>query len=142
MEIFLGPAWVVDARGAERLDAGTLAALVEGGAPRLERLLVRTQERVDSEAFVERFPPLGEDGARWLVERGLRLFGTDAPSVDPVDSKTLPAHRLLGAAGAAILENLELAHVPPGLYRLIALPLRVPEADASPVRAILMEANE
>lgn len=46
------------------------------------------------------------------------------------------------AAGAAILENLELAHVPPGLYRLIALPLRVPEADASPARAILMEANE
>lgn len=139
LDLFVGPALVVDARGADRLDEATLARLA--AAP-VERLLVRTQEHADPEVFVERFPPLTEDGARWLVGRGLRLFGTDAPSVDPVDSKTLTAHKVLGAAGAAILENLDLAEAPPGVYRLIALPLRVTEADASPVRAILMEVKE
>lgn len=139
LDLFVGPALVVDARGAERLDEKTLARLA---ATHVERLLVRTQERVDPERFLERFPPLTEDGARLLVGGGLRLFGTDAPSVDPVDSKTLAAHKILGTAGVAILENLDLAEVPPGVYRLLALPLRVTEADASPVRAILMEESE
>jgi arylformamidase len=116
LDLFVGWAQVVDARGVDRLDEATLARLVPA---RVERLLVRTQERVDPAVFVERFPPLSEDGARGLAARGLRLFGTDAPSVDPVDSKTLPAHRALGAAGIAILENLDLAEVPPGVYRLV-----------------------
>lgn len=139
LDLFVGPALVVDARGVDRLDEETLARLVP---ERVERLLVRTQERVDPSVFVERFPPLTEGGAQWLAKRGLRLFGTDAPSVDPVDSKTLAAHEALGAAGVAILENLDLAEVPPGVYRLVALPLRVTEADASPVRAILMKESE
>ncbi|MGH7545436.1 MAG: arylformamidase [Gemmatimonadota bacterium] len=139
LDLFVGEALVVDARDEDRLDEETLARLVPA---RVERLLVRTQERVDPALFVERFPPLTEHGARRLVADGLRLFGTDAPSVDPVDSKTLAAHKILGTAGVAILENLDLAHVPPGVYRLLALPLRVTEAEASPVRAILMEVSE
>src|SRR5438477_209411 len=35
------------------------------------------------------------------------------------------------------LEGLVLAHVPPGLYTLVALPLALEGADASPVRAPL-----
>ena len=131
-----GPAEVADLRGVPALDPRTLAARVRGTAP---RLLVRTLEGVDPRIFVRDYPPLTPDGARWLVERGVVAFGTDAPSVDPVDSKTLDAHRILGAAGVPILENLELGHVPPGTYRLLALPLRVPDADASPVRAVLWE---
>ena len=68
----------------------------------------------------------------------MRLVGTDAPSVDPYDSADLPAHRALAEAGVAILENLLLDHVPPGPYRLLALPLRLEDADASPVRALLL----
>jgi arylformamidase len=37
----------------------------------------------------------------------------------------------------AILEGLELGHVTPGCYELVALPLRLEGADASPVRATL-----
>lgn len=70
---------------------------------------------------------------------GLRLFGTDAPSVDPVDSRTLEAHHALWKRGAVILEGLDLARVPDGTYELIALPLRLVGMDAAPVRAILIE---
>jgi len=43
----------------------------------------------------------------------------------------------MSGAGIGILENLLLDGVPAGSYELIALPLRLQDADASPVRAIL-----
>ena len=51
---------------------------------------------------------------------------------------------LLGARDAAerglrVLENLVLDDVPEGDYELIALPLKLISADASPVRAVLRE---
>jgi len=70
---------------------------------------------------------------------GLRLFGTDGPSVDPMDSRTLDAHHLLWHKGAVILEGLDLGAVPDGRYELIALPLRLAGMDAAPVRAVLRE---
>src|SRR5262249_53128768 len=81
------------------------------------------------------FPPdfaaLTTDGARALAEMGVRLFGTDAPSVDPVASRTLEAHHALRRAGIAILEGLALAAVPAGEDELIALPLRWRGVDAA-----------
>ena len=38
----------------------------------------------------------------------------------------------------AILEGVVLDHVNSGLYKLIALPLALVDADASPVRAVLI----
>jgi arylformamidase len=51
----------------------------------------------------------------------------------------LPAHRLLAAGGLAWLENLDLSQIAPGDYELVALPLKIVGAEASPVRAILIE---
>jgi arylformamidase len=79
--------------------------------------------------------------ARRLVQGGVRLVGSDAPSMDEVDSKSLDSHRELVDAGVAILENLVLSEVPAGVYTLIALPLKLSEADASPVRAVLIEGS-
>jgi len=39
--------------------------------------------------------------------------------------------------GLRVLENLVLDDVPEGDYELIALPLKLMQADASPVRAVL-----
>ena len=64
-------------------------------------------------------------------------IGTDTPSVDPFESKDLPAHKTLLRLDMAILEGLAFAGVPEGLYELIALPLRLVGFDASPVRAVL-----
>jgi arylformamidase len=69
---------------------------------------------------------------------GLKLFGTDFHSVDPMDSKTLEAHHRLWKMGAVILEELDLSAVPDGPYRLIALPLKLGGMDAAPVRAVLV----
>ena len=133
---YLGPAIVVDATCHDVLDRNAVADL---DLTRVTRILFRTRERTDSRQFPDRFTPLAPDLARWIGQAGVKLVGTDAPSVDPFHSKTLDAHHILGNAGVAILENLVLDDVEPGHYTLVALPLSLVEADSSPVRAVLVE---
>jgi arylformamidase len=135
LDAYAGPATVLDARGRDEVGAGWLAAAL--GDARPERVLFRTESWVDPEVFPSAFPGISPLAAQALVDRGVRLVGTDAPSVDPFDSEDLPAHHVLLGAGVAILENLLLDGVQPGEYELTAFPLRLEEADGSPVRAVL-----
>ena len=98
------------------------------------RLLLRTGGWEDHSRFPGSIPVLGEGVAGFLAGRGVVLLGVDVPSVDPLDSKDLANHHALAAAGIAILEGLDLAAVPPGVYELIALPLRLVGADGAPAR--------
>jgi arylformamidase len=124
LEPFIGPARVVDlpGRGEVGLDGLPRRAL---GVP---RILFRTR----GETFLA---PLA---AVRLAERGALLVGTDGVSVDPDDADDLPVHRALLSRGIFVLESLDLSAVEPGDYRLIALPLKLTELDASPVRAVLI----
>jgi arylformamidase len=74
---------------------------------------------------------------RRLADLGVRLIGIDTASIDPADSKALAAHQVLRRRDLRVLENLVLEQVPEGDYELIALPLKLTTADASPVRAVL-----
>lgn len=132
--VFVGPARVIDARGeggigAEELKKHDLEGVV--------RLLVRTGSWPDRDAFPERIRHLKPDAAELLAGEGVFLVGVDVPSVDPLDSKALPAHNALLERGIHILEGLVLDAVEPGNYELISLPLPLSEADAGPVRAVL-----
>jgi arylformamidase len=138
LDAYIGRCVVVDARGRDVLTAADVAGI---DLRRAERVLFRTRQAVDETEFPEPFTPVSAGLARLLGEHGVRLVGTDAPSVDPVDSKTLAAHHALVEGRVAILENLLLSAVPPGEYTLVALPLRLTEADSSPVRAVLLEAG-
>jgi len=133
---FLGPALVVDGRGRDSLDLDAVHGI---DLAHTERILFRTRETADPDVFPVRFAAITPGLAHRLGDAGIRLVGTDAPSVDPFDSKTLTAHRALAEGGVAILENLVLDGIGPGRYTLVALPLRIVEADSSPVRAVLLE---
>ena len=132
LERYLGPVRVVQCPGARAIGPAE-AGQAEGA----ERVLYRVLPAGGERAFPGAFAPLTLAGARTLLGFGLKLFGTDAPSVDPVDSRTLDAHHALDAGGVAILEGLALADVPAGEYELIALPLKWQDVDAAPVRAVL-----
>jgi arylformamidase len=136
LDAFLGSALVIDANGAAEIGEDRVQGVDLG---REARILFRTRDRIDSSRFPGSFAAITPGLARRLGEAGARLVGTDSPSVDPVDSKTLEAHRILAGSGVAILENLVLADVEPGRYTLVALPLRLVDADSSPVRAVLIE---
>lgn len=141
LEAFLGQAVVVDARPFVAGEPPLVSeAALEGLDPaETPRVLLRTRDdEAAGERFPKRFAALSPALCGRLAERGFRLVGTDAPSVDPVDSKELESHRVLVEAGIPNLENLALSGVAPGRYTLVALPLRLTEADSSPVRAILV----
>ena len=102
-----------------------------------ERVLLATGTFPDRTRLNQDFAALDASLVDTLHEQGVRLIGVDTPSVDPFESKDLPAHRAFLANDMAILEGLVLAHVPEGIYELIALPLPLVGFDASPVRAVL-----
>ena len=134
LEPYLGPCRVIHAIGKGPLiqphDLGQ-------SADRLPpRVLVRTC-RTAPTSWSDTFSAFAPETITWLADQGVRLVGIDAQSVDPADSKTLDSHQLLLKHDMRVLENLVLDEVPEGDYELIALPLRMAGADASPVRAIL-----
>ncbi|HEX2188785.1 MAG TPA: cyclase family protein [Longimicrobiaceae bacterium] len=135
LDAYLGPSVLVDVGERGRIDLALVEETLSAGPA--ERVLFRTGCWTDPAVFPTAFPAPEPDAARALVRAGVRLVGTDAPSVDPFDSRELETHRVLGEGGVAILENLLLDGVPAGRWELIALPLRLADADASPVRAVL-----
>jgi arylformamidase len=138
---FIGLALVVDVSKAAAIDREVVQSALRGHS-RPERILFRTAAWGEGSAFPRTFAALTPEAIEILRSAGVRLVGTDAPSVDPFDSPDLPAHHALVSAGIAILENLYLDEVPPGAYELIALPLKLSGVDASPVRAILRTVEE
>jgi arylformamidase len=134
LELYIGPARVVDMTGKDSIGAKDLAGVDLKG---MKRVLFRTRSWQDASEFPEKIPHLEADLGPFLAERGIRLIGVDVPSVDPIDSKDLHAHHSLNENGIHILESVLLDEVEPGDYELIALPLPLVEGDGSPVRAVL-----
>ncbi len=134
VNIYVGQARVVDVTGCEMVGKEELEQFSLEG---VERLLLKTSDGRDLGRFPEKFTVFRENIGPFLKEKGVRLLGTDGPSVDAIDSKTMDAHHSLNDNGVYILENIVLTDVEPGDYELIALPLAIEGADGSPVRAVL-----
>jgi arylformamidase len=136
LDAFLGPCRVIHAIGCGPLIQlhHLQHALQQRGLP--PRVLVRTCAAAPTRWSAE-FSAFAEQTVDALAGLGVRLIGIDSQSVDPADSKTLPSHQQLRRHGLRVLENLVLDDVPEGDYELIALPLKLMLADASPVRAVL-----
>ena len=134
LDPFLGPCRVIHAIGKGALVTPEhLVHAAEGLPP---RVLVRTSATAPTE-WSDQFSAFAPHTIAWLAEKGVRLVGIDSQSVDPASSKTLDSHQQLLARDMRVLENLVLDEVPEGDYELIALPLKLTQACASPVRAVL-----
>jgi len=134
LEFYLGPCQVIPVT----VPPGSLIRPTDVPGPILaERVLLATGSFPDPNRFNHDFAALDPGLVEYLHARGVRLIGVDTPSVDPFESRELPAHQAFFQHDLAILEGLVLRGVPAGLYELIALPLRLAGYDASPVRAIL-----
>ena len=132
---YLGPCRVVHAIGCGPLvEPRHLAHALERLPP---RVLVRTYARAPVERFDEALTAYAAATIEQLAALGVKLIGIDTASIDPAASKSLPSHQAIRRLGLRVLENLVLDDVPEGDYELIALPLRLTGADASPVRAVL-----
>ncbi len=105
-----------------------------------ERILIATGTYPDPNQWRDDFAAFSPELIEWLATKHkVILVGIDTPSVDLSDSKTLDTHKVIAKHDIAILEGLVLKNVPGGVYELIALPLRLRDAEASPVRAVLYQ---
>ncbi len=105
----------------------------------VKRILVRSSHsRLEDERSYPHHPQLfTPDAARFLLEGGVRLIGTDRLSVDDSKGESYSLHHLFLESGCVLLEGVNLEMVEPGRYSLYALPLRLSGAEASPARAFL-----
>jgi arylformamidase len=103
------------------------------------RVLVRTYRRAPVDRWDGALAAYAPATIERLAALGVKLIGIDTASIDPAESKTLASHQAIRSLGLRVLENLVLDAVPEGDYELIALPLKLVTADASPVRAVLRE---
>lgn len=137
LQTFIGPCRVIHAIACGPLVRPQHLDHAMTGLP--PRVLVRAYDRMPQDRFDTALPAFAPETITMLADHGVVLIGIDSGSVDPADSKTLDSHQVLRRRGLRVLENLLLDNVPEGDYELIALPLKLTTADASPVRAVLRE---
>ena len=103
------------------------------------RLLLKTHNSRlwGSPPFHEDFVGVTEGGARFLVDRGVKVLGVDYLSVEPYKTPGAPAHHVLLGAGTIVIEGLNLRDVEPGTYEMFCLPLAIVGADGAPARVVL-----
>jgi kynurenine formamidase len=139
---FLGKAIVIEVPAST---GGVIGLdLLEAQAVRLQGcdfLLFNTgwDTRWGQDSYFRDFPVLSEEAARWLSGHDLKGLGFDCISVDAVGSTDMNIHKILLGAGLVIVENLcNLAALRDKSFTFSCLPLRIPDSDGSPVRAVGM----
>jgi len=87
-------------------------------------------------------PYLATEGARWLVEQGIRIVGLDMPSGKgaggPMEKGTSrETHGTFLGAGVLMLENLtNLESLPLKGFEVMVFPLKILRGDGAPARVL------
>lgn len=115
LETWVGPAYLADLRGSDAdrmIDASTLAEAlrhVEEGGLRDAIVLLATgfdRKRASDDRWYYHSAHLAPDGARWLVDRGVRAVGIDHYSIGGSGAGNVDTHAVLLGGGAWIVEDL------------------------------------
>jgi len=142
LETLIGPALLIDVSDVQIINAALLETL---SIPQnTERLLIKTSNSQlwseNNTDFNPDFVAVSNSGAKWIVERGIRLVGVDYLSVAPYGNSG-PTHRTLLQAGVIPVEGLNFNGVKEGRYHLICLPIKLEGCEGAPARAVLIDLN-
>jgi len=145
LDRLIGEAAVVNVTGRKDPAVITASDLMAHGdkIPSGDILLLITgiYERYGTPAYNDQCPALAPDAARWLVEKKIACYATDATSIEAPWSKGNPVHKILLREEIPIIENLaNIDALTAGRVRFMALPLKVKDGDGSPCRVVVMEA--
>ncbi len=139
---FVGSAVVLDLShlGKPEISLADLAPF----APRIagkEFLILHTgwSDLWGDPAYFEGYPVLSMEAAQWIATLGLKGLGVDMISIDGPDTTEFPVHRIILGAGMVAVENLTaLRQVGEEALTFCCFPLKIEQADGSPVRAIAL----
>ena len=136
---FIIPAEVISISGDGPVKPSSLQGCRAGKG---EALLFKTDNSrrglMREPKFFRDYVFLSSHAASFCASRSLGLVGIDYLSVDGFEDESLPVHHILLENDVLILEGLDLSQAASGRYLLICLPLSIENAEASPVRAILV----
>jgi kynurenine formamidase len=145
LDTFVGPARIVDLRGIAA-DAPITAAMLAPklkGVARRDIVLLATgwgEKRVKNEEWLRRSPFLDPDGARWIVEHGIRGVGIDHYSIGGSGPLNEETHTILLGNGVWVVEDLKF---PPEVFALPqplkfwALPMNWPGCSGAFCRPVV-----
>ncbi len=140
LNILVGKAFVVEALNVETISADVLESL--NIPDDCKRILFHTKNsdlwEKEYSDFNTQYVGISEEGAKWLVSKGIKLVGIDYLSVAPY-KKSKPTHTILLSSNIVIVEGLDLRGIQSGMYQLICLPLKIIGIDGAPARAILIK---
>jgi arylformamidase len=137
VDAFIGPARVCEVEAARQITAVDVAALNLAGESRV-LFKTRNSRLLHKPDYDPSFVAFSADGAKALVNLGVRLVGLDYLSVAHAEEQ-VPVHRAFLDHGLILLEGVDLSEVPAGRYELICLPVKLVGADGAPCRAVLRE---
>jgi len=137
LEIFIGPARVCAIEPGSRITATDVTGAALQGETRV-LFKTRNSSLLQKGEYDPSFASFSVDGAKALVDLGVRLVGLDYLSAAAADEQ-VPVHRAFLDHGVVLLEGIDLSAVPPGRYELICFPVKIAGSDGAPCRAVLRE---
>lgn len=135
LERLITPCRVLDLLHVE---GGITRADLEGLAIQPGEFLLFKTANSAREGWWDDYVYLEKSGAAFLASVGVSGVGIDTLGIE----RAQPGHEThiaLLEKEIIILEGLRLGHVAPGRYLLIALPVKIENADGAPTRAVLVE---
>jgi len=139
LEMLMGRARVIEVTSRKGISAEDFAGI---DLSEDVRLLIKTRNSRlwGSPEFHNDYVGVTAEGAKFLVERGVKVLGVDYLSVEVFKTPGAPAHHTLLGGGVIVIEGLNLRDVEPGTYDMVCLPLRIVGADGAPARVVLRTA--
>jgi kynurenine formamidase len=139
IEHFHGPALMLNFENSESnlIDVIALEPY-EKELEKVDFLLIHTgwSKYWGTDKYYSGYTVLTLKAAAWLSKFHLKGVGLDTISVDPSDTHDYPVHKALLKKNTIIIENLINLLSLPSIFDFSCFPLKLEDADGSPVRAV------
>lgn len=134
----IGPAKVLEIKSRQQI---TKKDIEKYQIKRRDRILFKTRnsQLLKKKKFTADYVSLSLDAARYLAQKKIDLVGIDYFGIEAKGTTVHPVHKTLLSAGIVIVEGVDLARVKPGVYNIVALPLKIKNGDGSPARVVLLK---
>ena len=135
---FIGKALLIDVSNIKNIEINNIIKYKDK-IEEVDFIILRTgwEKYWGSSEYLNGYPSLTEDAAKWLCEFNIKGIGIDSISIDKFDSIDFEIHNIILSRGKIIIENLNnLSYISKEIFTLVATPLKIKNGDAAPVRAI------
>jgi len=91
------------------------------------------------ERLFKNYPVPDESVVRWILDSEVKCLGTDAISVDKINSNLMRNHKMLLGENVLIIEGLfNLNKVSSSIFFFIGAPIKIEGADGAPCRVMAL----